>query len=61
MSNYALTLWDKHREKHKEIFVNTEHTEKQLTNELTNAARAITRIKRQLASRHAVAGRVNLF
>ena len=42
-SNYATeTLWDKHREKHKEIFVNIEHTEKQLT----NAARAITRESR---------------
>ena len=52
-SNYATeTLWDKHREKHKEIFVNMEHTEKQLT----NAARAITRIKRQLASRHGWSG-----
>ncbi len=48
VSKYALTLWDKHREKHKEILVNIEHTEKQLT----NAARAITRIKRRLASRH---------
>ena len=52
VSHYALSLWDSHREKHKEIFVNIEHTEKQLT----NAARTITRIKRRLASRHGWSG-----
>ena len=52
VSNYALSLWDKHREKHKEIFVNIDYTEKQLT----NAGRSITRIKRQLALRHGWSG-----
>lgn len=52
VSNYALSLWDNHRKKHKEIYVNIEHTEKQLT----NAARTISRIKRRLASRHGWSG-----
>ena len=52
VSNYALLLWNKHHEMHKEIFVNIEHTEKQLT----NAAKSITRIKRRLASRHGWSG-----
>ena len=48
VSRYALTVWTKHRNKHQEIFINMEETEKQMT----AAARAMTRIKKRLASRH---------
>ena len=48
VAQYAISVWDKHREKHKEIFANIEDTETQLV----IASRAITRIKRRLAARH---------
>ena len=49
---FKRTIWDQHRDKHKEIFVNIEHTEKQMI----DASRKISRIKRLLAYRHGWSG-----